>query len=228
MAKDTVFIVIAAYNEERAIPAVIKGLQKAGYTNIVAVDDGSKDHTAASIEAAGATLLKHSINRGQGAALKTGIDYALQQGADAIVTFDADGQHRTEDLPAMLKPILDSEVDVTLGSRFLKSGSNVPWLRRQLLQAGALLFKILYHVKLTDSHNGFRVLSRHAAETIQITSDRMEHASEIIDQIGVHKLKYQEIPVIIRYTDYSIAHSSQGSFPALRIFLKTLAKKFLR
>lgn len=225
---NNVFIVIAAFNEERAITNVVKGLQKAGYHNIVVVDDGSKDRTAAVAEAVGAVVVKHAINRGQGASLKTGIDYALQQGADAIVTFDADGQHRTEDLPAMLKPVLKGEVDVTLGSRFLGTGSNVPWIRRQVLKAGALLFKLLYHVNLTDSHNGFRVLSKRAAETIQITSDRMEHASEIVDQIGVHKLKYREVPVIIKYTDYSIAHSSQGSFPAIRIFLKTLAKKFLR
>jgi len=225
---EKVAIVIAAFNEERSIGAVIKGLQKGGYRNIIVVDDGSRDHTSSLAESAGATVLRHILNRGQGAALKTGIDYAVQQGADLIVTFDADGQHRVEDLPALLKPIQNGEVQVTLGSRFLRPGSNVPWLRRQFLKGGAFLFKVLYGVRLTDSHNGLRALSRHAAETIEISSDRMEHASEIIDQIGLHKLTYREIPVVIKYTSYSKAHSSQGRFAALRIFLKTLANKFLR
>jgi polyprenyl-phospho-N-acetylgalactosaminyl synthase len=220
-----IFIVIAAYNEARAIEAVVQGLRKEGYPDIAVVDDGSRDNTAELAENAGATVIVHSINRGQGAALKTGIDYALQQGADIVVTFDADGQHRVEDIPAMVKPVLAKEVD---GSRFIKQGSNVPWLRKQFLKAGALLFKMLYGVTLTDSHNGFRALSRKAAEAIKIETDRMEHASEIIDQIGKHKLRYREIPVIIKYTDYSKAHSSQGRFAAMRIFLKTLAHKFLK
>lgn len=225
---DKVFIVIAAFNEEHALGAVIKGLQKGGYRNIVVVDDGSKDRTSAVAESHGAAVVRHVLNRGQGAALKTGIDYALQQNADIIVTFDADGQHRVEDLKAMIMPVANGQVDVTLGSRFLRPGSNVPFLRKLVLQGGALMFKILYGVKLTDSHNGFRVFSRRAAEKIDISCDRMEHASEIIDEIGIHKLHYREIPVVIRYTTYSKAHSSQGRLPALRIFLKTLANKFLR
>jgi glycosyltransferase involved in cell wall biosynthesis len=225
---NAVWIVIAAYNEEHAIGHVVKELRGAGYDRIVVVDDGSKDRTFDVATDAGAKAVRHVMNRGQGAALKTGIDYALRHDADIIVTFDADGQMRVEDLPKMIEPVTHGDVDVTLGSRFIGQGSNVPFTRKLFLQAGALLFKILYGVQLTDSHNGFRALSRHAAETIQIRADRMEHASEIIDQIGVHQLRYKEIPVVIRYTEYSKAHSSQGWFPALRIFLRTLAHKFLR
>ncbi len=225
---DNVFIVIAAYNEERAIGEVINGLKAKHYNNIVVVDDGSKDKTSDIAAQHGATVITHVLNRGQGAALKTAIDFALQENADIIVTFDADGQHRVEDLPAMIAPVASGEVDITLGSRFLAQGSNVPGLRKFWLRMGSLLFRALYGVKLTDSHNGFRALSRHAAETIEIKADRMEHASEIIDQIGAHKLRYQEVPVVIHYTAYSKAHSSQGMFPALKIFFRTITHKFLR
>ncbi len=222
------FIVIAAYNEEHAIGAVVNGLKKAGYANILVVDDGSKDRTSDVAAQAGASVVQHVMNRGQGAALKTGIDFALAEGADIIVTFDADGQHQVSDLKHMIEPVAKGEVDVTLGSRFIAKGSNVPGMRKFWLQMGALLFRLLYGVKLTDSHNGFRVLSRHAAETIEINADRMEHASEIIDQIGRHKLSYRELPVVIKYTDYSKAHSSQGMFPAFKIFFKTITHKLLR
>ncbi|MBI4150608.1 glycosyltransferase family 2 protein [Candidatus Woesearchaeota archaeon] len=225
---EKVVIVVAAYNEERAIGEVIKSLQAKHYNDIVVVDDGSKDRTSDIALEHGANVITHVLNRGQGAALKTGIDYALRQGADIIVTFDADGQHRVEDLPAMIKPVASGEVDVTLGSRFLQEGSNVPRIRKFWLRMGSFLFRVLYGVKLTDSHNGFRALSRHAAETIDIKADRMEHASEIIDQIGHHKLAYREIPIVIRYTEYSKAHSSQGMFPALKIFFRTITHKFLR
>ncbi|MBI4145209.1 glycosyltransferase family 2 protein [Candidatus Woesearchaeota archaeon] len=223
-----IFVVIAAYNEEHAIGNVVKGLRKAGYHDIVVVDDGSDDRTSEVATDAGAKVVRHVLNRGQGAALQTGMDYALRNGADFIVHFDADGQHRVEDLSAMLAPVLSGAADVTLGSRFIAKGSNVPGMRAFWLRRGALLFRILYGIRLTDSHNGFRVFSRRAAETIRITADRMEHASEIVDQIAKHRLRYREIPVVIRYTEYSKAHSSQGPLPALRIFLRTVAHKLLR
>lgn len=223
-----VFIIIAAYNEEHAIGHVVEGLRKAGYHDIVVVDDGSKDRTCEVATDAGAKVVKHVLNRGQGAALQTGIDYALRHDADFIVHFDADGQHRVEDLPAMLAPVVSGKTDVTLGSRFIAKGSNVPGMRAFWLRMGALLFRILYGIKLTDSHNGFRVFSRHAAEKIRITADRMEHASEIVDQIAKNRLRYREIPVVIRYTEYSKAHSKQGAFPAVRILIRTLAHKLMR
>lgn len=224
----SLWVVIAAFNEEQVIGGVVKDLHKHGYKQVVVVDDGSNDRTADIAREAGAKVVKHVINRGQGAALKTGIDYARGEGADAVVTFDADGQMRPEDIAVLAKPVLNGEVEVVLGSRFLKSGSNVPLLRKIALRLGALLFRVLYGVRVTDSHCGFRVLSRHAMDKIQITADRMEHASEIIDQIGKHRLSYRELPVVIRYTDYSKAHSAQGAFPAIRIFVKTVAHKFLR
>jgi len=143
-----VFIVIAAFNEEHAISDVLKGLSRAGYKDIVVVDDGSKDKTAEIARANGAYVVRHVINRGQGAALATGMAYALKNDADIIVHFDADGQQRAEDIAAMISPIKRNEVDVTLGSRFIKKGSNVPFMRKFFLQAGAFLFLMLYGIKI--------------------------------------------------------------------------------
>lgn len=221
-----IFIVIAAYNEEKSIAPVVKSLSAKGYTNIIVVDDGSRDRTSEYAKQEGATVLRHVINLGQGAALKTGIDYALMQGADIIVTFDADGQHDAGDIQHLLKPVVDKTVDVALGSRFLKRSSNVPFIRKCFLKGGALLFRIMYGVRLTDSHNGFRALSRKAASKMELKTNGMEHASEIIEEIGKHKLSYKEIPVTIRYTDYSVS-KGQSSWNAFRIFFRMIIKKLL-
>ena len=148
-----IFIVIAAYNEAESIGNVIRDLKKGHHTNIVVVDDGSKDNTSSIAKKAKAIVLKHSLNRGQGAALRTGIDYSVKKGADVVVTFDADGQHRVEDIPSMIRPVLNNEVDVTLGSRFLRKDSKVPLMRKIVLKGGIFLIRLFYGVKLTDVHN---------------------------------------------------------------------------
>jgi glycosyltransferase involved in cell wall biosynthesis len=204
----------------------LDGLANAGYNNLVVVDDGSRDKTFEAAKKHGAVVLKHIINRGQGAALKTGIDYAIKEGADLIVTFDSDGQHRVEDLPAMLRPVIDGEVDVTLGSRFMKK-AKMPLARKLLLKAAILVQLIFYGVKLSDAHNGYRVLSRNAAKKIRIDSDRMEHASEIVEEIVRKRIRYKEVPVVIRYTDYSLNKGHASFIGALRIFLKMILRKML-
>ncbi len=222
-----VWIVIAAYNEEHSIASVLKELSKAGYKNVIVVDDGSADDTYRIAKQHTKHVVKHVLNRGQGAALKTGIDYALQENADIIVTFDADGQHRVEDIPALIEPVKKREVDIALGSRFLKPGSNVPFLRKMILKCGIFTVWLFYGIKLTDVHNGFRALSRDAAERIDISMDKMEHASEILSEIKRQNLKYVEVPVVIRYTAYSQAHG-QSSLNAVKIFYKMLVHKFTK
>jgi len=221
------FIVIAAYNEEGSIPKVISKLKKAGYKNIVVVDDGSKDNTYAAIRKLGIHALTHIVNRGQGASLKTGIDYALKHGADIIVTFDADGQHRVEDMPAMIGPIIRKECDATIGSRFL-TDSKMPLARRITLKIGVMIMWLFYGVKMTDAHNGFRALSRDAAKKIEITSDRMEHASQIVEEIYKKKIKYQEVPVIINYTTYSMGKGHGGVRQACRVFGRMFLRKMFK
>lgn len=222
--KEFTYIVIAAYNEEKSLPKVVRSLLDAGYTNIIAVDDGSADNTYYTGLQAGAIMLKHSANRGQGAALKTGIDYAILAGAEIIVTFDADGQHRIEDLPSMILPVAKDYVDITLGSRFLRK-TKVPLLRKILLKGSIMVIWIFYGIKMTDAHNGFRAMSRKAAKKIDITCDRMTHASEIVEEIHKKKLRYKEIPVKIIYTDETLKKGHGSYFGAVKILKDMVSKR---
>lgn len=226
--KPKVFIVIPAYNEEGMIGTVIKNLKSNKYNNIIVVDDGSADKTYDIALSKGAYALKHVLNRGQGAALKTGIDFALINGADIIVTFDADGQHRADEINKMIKPIVEKKFEVTLGSRFLRNTEDVPFLRKVYLKVGAFVLLIMYGIKLTDSHNGFRALSRKAAQQIEIKADKMDHASEIPEQIKKKRLKYREVPVNIKYTEYSLKHGQKFATNAFNIFFRMVINKFLR
>jgi glycosyltransferase involved in cell wall biosynthesis len=221
-----VFIVIAAYNEQGSIGKVVEGLRKGGYDNIVVVDDGSRDNTASEAVDAGATVLQHVVNRGQGAGLQTGIEYSLEQGAEIIVTFDADGQHRVEDLQTIIQPVASGEVDVTFGSRFLETKASIPLIRKVLLKGSVLVLLLFYGVKMTDAHNGFRALSRKAAQSIRITSDRMAHASEIVDEVHRLGLRHREIPVTILYTKETMKRG-HGSFKqAVQVLYTMFLKKF--
>ncbi len=223
MEKNKIFIVIAAYNESKKIKKVISDLQKHNYKNIIVVDDGSSDNTYDLAKKRKVFTLKHIINRGQGAALQTGIKFALKKGADIIVTFDADGQHKASDIKLLVTPIIKKEVEISLGTRFKNKKSNTPLIRKIFLKAGAFLLSKTNKIKLTDSHNGLRAISKYAAEKINIKSDGMEHASEIISEITKHKLKYKEIPVTIEYTKYSKQHG-QSTLNAFRILFKMIIR----
>jgi polyprenyl-phospho-N-acetylgalactosaminyl synthase len=226
---ENTYIIIAAWNEEKNIVNVIRSLKSKGYKKIVVVDDGSHDRTYEVAKKEGAIALKHIINRGQGAALQTGMTYALLNGAEYIVHFDADGQHKAEEIAHMLNPLLNKEVEATLGSRFLKK-QEIPWIRKITLKGAILVILLFYGVKLTDAHNGFRAFSRDAAKKIIITMDRMEHASEIIDRIKKRNVKYKEIPVTIVYEERHLkeGRKGQGQFDSIEIVLKMLQKKIWR
>lgn len=198
----SIWIVIAAFNEGPAIRAVVADAL-AEYPNVVVVDDGSSDDTAEEARRAGAMVIRHIVNLGQGAALQTGIKFALMREAGAIVTFDADGQHLTSDIPALARPVLDGDAEVALGSRFLGHAENISTAKLITLRAAILFTRLTTGVNFTDVHNGFRCLSPAAARRINIRQDRMAHASEILEQIALLKLKYVEAPVTIRYTEYS-------------------------
>ena len=211
---NSVWIVIAAYNEGSRLAGTLRAIT--GQVSIVVVDDGSSDDTFEVARSFPVWVLRHPINCGQGAALQTGIDFALAHGAEAIVTFDADGQHDAGDLPNMLRPVLSGQADVVLGSRFLGSIQNMPWSRRLLLKLAILFTRLTSGLQLTDTHNGFRVFSSKAAQQIRIRQPRMAHASEILDQIASHKLRYVEVPVTVRYHAATLA-KGQSSWDALRI-----------
>jgi len=196
------WFVIAAYNEGSMIMEVVRRVTPVA--NVVVVDDGSADDTADRALEAGAHVAVHLVNRGQGAALQTGIEYALSQGAAHVVTFDADGQHDLDDAMAMVEVCRNQGVDMVLGSRFLGRTVNMPLSRRLTLKAAVLFTRLTTGLKLTDAHNGLRVLSRAAAGRLRITQDRMAHASEITSKIRHLGLTFVEHPVTITYTEYSL------------------------
>ncbi len=222
---DSIWIVIAGYNEEKRIGTVIHDLKKNNYQNIVVVDDGSKDRTGDVAADAGAIVLRHAINRGQGAALKTGMDFAND--AEIIVTFDADGQHHAEEISRLTSPIINGEVDACLGSRFLDTNSNVSWHRKFVLKCGAEIIWLFYGIRLTDSHNGFRALKREALQKLELKADRMEHASEIVEQIAKKNIRYKEVPVTITYTEYSL-QKGQSTLAAFDILWNMIKSKVLK
>lgn len=201
-----IIAIIPAYNEEKRVAASVRDASQFVHA-VVVVDDCSADATYEVAQEAGAVVLRHPMNRGQGAALQTGTDYALQDlGADVIVHFDADGQMRGEDIPFMVEPIKNSEAHIVLGSRFLGEASEgMPFIRKMTLLAGIMITWMISGIRVSDTHNGFRALSKEAAETMRITLDRMAHASEILDQIQVNKIAYTERAVRIRYTEETLA-----------------------
>jgi glycosyltransferase involved in cell wall biosynthesis len=210
-------VVIAAYNEAAVIGDVVRDARRL-FSTVVVVDDGSRDSTAGDAFAAGATVLVHPINLGQGAALQTGIAYACREGYEYIVTFDADGQHRPEDAVAMVHALQDSGAQVALGSRFLGTAESIPAARRWLLRAATVFTRLTTGLRVTDAHNGLRALRADAAARIRIRQNRMAHASEILEEIARHELRYVEVPVVVRYTEYSMAKGQSG-FGAFNIVL---------
>lgn len=218
-----IFVVIPAFNEASVIRKVLQDLQPLGY-RIVVVDDASDDQTATIAREYTPDVLEHMINRGQGAALKTGIQFALEQGADVIVTYDADGQHQVGDIQSLLEPIVKGECEVTLGSRYLTelSQSKVPFIRKVLHRLAVLYTNMSTGLNLTDTHNGLRAMTAKAAGSIHFNQDRMAHASEILEEIGRKHIPFQEVPVTIHYTDYSLAKGQHFGD-----FIKILFKIFI-
>lgn len=193
------------YNEATVIRSVVEGLRVA-FDHVVCVDDGSRDESAAEAAAGGATVVRHPINLGQGAALQTGFDYALSDPEmTEVVTFDADGQHQVADAVDMVARLRAEDLDVVIGSRFLDERTELATAKRLVLRTAAAYTRLTTGMALTDAHNGLRVLSRGVLEKVRIHQNRMAHASELIDEIGSAKVRWAEHPTHIVYTDYSRA-----------------------
>ena len=225
-ASESLWVVCPAFNEARTLGAVLAGLTGQGY-QVVVVDDGSCDTTRQIAESLATAVVSHPVNLGQGAALATGIAFALARGADVIVTFDSDGQHRVSDIPRLVDALKTSNADFALGSRFLSGGQRMPMLRRLLLRAATLFTALTTGLQLTDTHNGLRAFTRRGAAALELRQDRMAHASEILSEIARSRLAYVEVPVTIDYTDYSLSKGQRAS-DAIMILLDLFARKLHR
>jgi len=225
-ANDDVWVVVTAYNEEQRLGQTLR-LLCAKYGNVVVVDDGSNDHTSDVAVEYPIWLLRHAVNCGQGAALQTGVHFALSRGAKILVTFDADGQHCADEIERLVAPIRAGQVDVVLGSRFLGEAVHMPWHRWVVLKLGVLFTRVFSWIDVTDTHNGFRALTRRAAEQLNIRQNRMAHSSEILDEIARHKLDYCEVPVTIRYSNDTMI-KGQSSWNALRIVAQMILGRLIK
>lgn len=228
IAKPSIWVICPAFNEATTIGRVLAELRRGqGDYNIVVVDDGSNDATRRIAADVATAVISHPINLGQGAALKTGIDYALSEGADYLVTFDTDGQHLVSDIPRLLEALDRGRADFALGSRFLTASGEMPLSRRILLFAATVFTTATTGLRLTDTHNGLRAFTRRGAAALQLRQDRMAHASEILAEIARSRLRYVEVPVTIAYTDYSMAKGQRaGDF--VMILLDLFAQRILR
>jgi glycosyltransferase involved in cell wall biosynthesis len=197
-----IFCIVPAYNEEKNIKKTIKDLKETQY-EIIIVDDCSCDNTYKVAKENTKYVIRHPINRGQGAALETGNQYAKKLGADIVVHFDADGQFLVKEIKDIVEPIVNGECDVVFGSRFLGKKSNMPWFKEQvIMRLGRLMNKIIFNIDLTDPQNGFRAMNLKALNKIKIQNDGSAHCSEIIYKTVKNKLKYKEIPITVIYNEF--------------------------
>jgi polyprenyl-phospho-N-acetylgalactosaminyl synthase len=227
ITNDDVWVIVRCFNEAPVVGQVITGLREY-FPNVVGVDDGSADASSAAMATAGARVVRHSVNLGAGAALQTGVQYALlDHRAQLFVCFDADGQHRAADAAAMVDRMRAGDLDILIGSRFLGAADGMPASRRVVLRLGRMFERVTSGARLTDTHNGLRVFSRRFAERIDLTMNDMAYASELLGLIARSKLPYGEYPVTIDYSEYSLS-KGQRSINSVNIALDVWINQLLR
>ena len=215
---NAVFVIIPFYNENTVIREVIEDLLPYNY-QIVLVNDGSTKSPYNILKDIDSLyFLHHKVNLGQGAAIQTGIDFALQKGAEYLVTFDADGQHLSSDIQSLLEPLQNNEADICIASRFLEKGMhNATKGRKITLKVGRWVNYFFTGLFLSDAHNGLRAMNRTAADKFNLKENRMAHATEFLIAIKKNKIRYKEIPATVVYSDYS-RKKGQSVFSSIRIF----------
>lgn len=220
---DDAWLVIPLFNEATVIERVVRDAREV-FPHVVCVDDASQDGSAELAEAAGAVVVRHPFNLGQGAALQTGMRYALEAtDAAYLVTFDADGQHQVQDAEAMVRRAKEEDLAVVFGSRFLDDRTRPGWVKKIVLKAAVWLTNQQTGMRLTDAHNGLRVIRRDAASALDLRQNRMAHATEIVLQLGRTGLPWAEHPVHVLYTDYS-RRKGQSLMNSVNILVDTLLK----
>ena len=216
-------VIVPAYNEATRIGAVIRAVRPLA-DRVIVVDDGSQDRTAAAAAAAGAKVVTHVINRGQGAALRTGTAAALADGAEIVIHFDGDGQHEAASIGKLIAPIQDGSADIVYGSRFLGERSvGMPLSRRFLLWGARHFSAIVLGIprRFTDPQSGLRAMCAAAARDIDFHQDRMAHCSELLRNVSRSHYRSIEVPVRVLYTDETLS-KGQKAVDALRIVWQLL------
>jgi glycosyltransferase involved in cell wall biosynthesis len=223
-----VLVIVPCFNEATVIRATLEEVIAAGYP-VLLVDDGSTDDLLTAIDGLDIALIRHPINLGQGAAIESGFQYARQEGYTYAVTFDADGQHRASDLPVMIDVLRRGEAEVVLGSRFMPGGTaeNLPGFRRAVLWLATQVTRVVTGLRVTDTHNGLRAFNTSIFDgRVALTQNRMAHASQLLSLIAKHRLKMVEVPVHIRYTEYSLRKGQRPS-NAFNVLWETISEYFI-
>ncbi len=200
---DKIYILVPVFNEEKKIKSVVSELQKV-FKNIIVVNDGSSDASQEILESLDVTVLNHSINLGQGAAISTGFKYIQDlNNAEAVVTFDADGQHSIEDAKAFAKEIILCDEEIIFGSRFIRNKANIPFIKKIVLSIVVMFTNRLSRINLSDAHNGLKAIKKDSLKKIDITIDGFGFESQIIHQVSKKNITYKEMPTNTIYTSYS-------------------------
>lgn len=207
--------VIPAYNEAKNINKVLDKVMPL-VDEVIVVDDCSKDNTYELVRKTNAVALRHPINRGQGAALQTGDEYALSHGADIVVHFDADDQFKAEEIASLIAPIKNSQADAVFGSRFLGS-ANFPFVKRVIIMPLARLINRFFGIKMSDPQSGFRALNKETLSQIKIENRGMAHCSEILYKTIKTKARVMEVPITVTYHEFG--QSFGGGFKIIKDLL---------
>jgi glycosyltransferase involved in cell wall biosynthesis len=192
-------VLIPAYNAQRTLPQIVVDARKQ-LEPVVVIDDGSKDATGAVAEAVGATVLRHEQNRGKGAALKTGFAWALDHGAEAVITLDADGQHLASEIPKFLAQFERGQEDLIIGGRAHLFDHMLP-RRRNANRFSSWCISKCSGVPITDSQSGFRLYSARLMRALKLRTDRFDMESEVIVLAGKRGLKVVTIPIELGFVD---------------------------
>lgn len=224
MTNPDVWVVVPVFNESTTVAAVVAEL-KTHFDNVLCIDDGSTDGSGDLARAAGATVVRHAINLGQGAALQTAFEYLRRiPAATYAVTFDADGQHLVSDAVAMLDRAQREALDVVLASRFTGATHQMPRMRALVLKTAVWFTRLASRLDVTDAHNGLRVLGRRVFTGVDLQQPRMAYASELVHEIARRDLTVGEEPTTVVYTDYSRA-KGQRNLNAVNILFDLAAAR---
>lgn len=224
-AKD--YIVIPAYNEATRLDGVLQKIALLGHQHIVVVDDGSSDGTAAVAREHGVKVLRHAINMGAGAATQTGIDYALEQGAEYVLTMDADHQHLPEDIEHLFAAIRKWKCGMVIGSRFLKPENQIPTSRIWYNKVANILTLIIAGVSVTDSQSGMKVLSREFADASSLNCNGFEFCVEMIKNANLGGFEVKEVPINVRYTKETM-EKGQNLYRGIKMIGRLIRLNFYR
>lgn len=219
-----IFIVIPAKDEASRLAPVLQGLRGHGYSNIVVVDDGSQDQTAEVARKNGSMVLQHLINMGSGAATQTGLEFALQQDADYILTMDADGQHASEDIRHLIETIEQEKLDVVIGSRFMQPSDSIPFSRRMFNRIASWVTWLITGVYVTDSQSGMKVMSASFAQKVEFHFNGFEFCTELFHILKRNHANFREIPIQAIYTQDSM-QKGQNFWVGFRMFFRLILWK---